>query len=49
MGLKCLIIDDDPMICDLVKYFCTKIKEIEYDEFIGRPSEKIKSIRRRLV
>ena len=30
MGLKCLIIDDDPMICDLVKYFCTKIKEIEY-------------------
>ncbi|MCT7590681.1 methionyl-tRNA formyltransferase [Aliarcobacter butzleri] len=26
-----------------------KIKEIEYDEFIGKPSEKIKSIRRRLV
>lgn len=25
-----------------------KIKEIEYDEFIGKPSEKIKSIRKRL-
>lgn len=30
MKLKCLIIDDDPMICDLVKHYCTKINEIDY-------------------
>ncbi|NOT38523.1 MAG: response regulator transcription factor [Saprospiraceae bacterium] len=30
MKLKCLVIDDDPMICDLVKHFCSKLEEIEY-------------------
>ncbi len=28
--LKCLVIDDDPMICDLVKHFCSKLEKIEY-------------------
>ncbi len=30
MKLRCLIIDDDPMICDLVKHFCSKIPDIEF-------------------
>ncbi|MBK8405360.1 MAG: response regulator transcription factor [Saprospiraceae bacterium] len=30
MKLKCLVIDDDPLICDLIKHFCDKIPEIEY-------------------
>ena len=30
MNLKCLVIDDDPLICDLVQHFCSKIKEIDY-------------------
>jgi DNA-binding LytR/AlgR family response regulator len=28
--LKCLVIDDDPLICDLIKHFCTKIPEVDY-------------------
>lgn len=27
---NCLIIDDDPMICDLIKHFTSKIPEISY-------------------
>lgn len=30
MKLKCLVIDDDPMVCDLIKHFCSKIPQIEY-------------------
>ncbi|MEP7195202.1 MAG: LytTR family DNA-binding domain-containing protein [Saprospiraceae bacterium] len=30
MKLKCLVIDDDPMICDLVKHFCSKLSQIDY-------------------
>lgn len=30
MKLQCLVIDDDPMICDLIKHFCTKIPEVHY-------------------
>lgn len=28
--LKCLIIDDDPTISDLLKHFCAKLEDIEY-------------------
>jgi DNA-binding LytR/AlgR family response regulator len=27
--MRCLIIDDDPLICDLLEHFCSKINEIE--------------------
>lgn len=30
MKLKCLVIDDDPMICDLVKHYCSKIDDIDF-------------------
>ncbi|HMW39068.1 MAG: LytTR family DNA-binding domain-containing protein [Saprospiraceae bacterium] len=30
MKLKCLVIDDDPMICDLVRHFCSKMPQIDY-------------------
>ena len=30
MKIQCLVIDDDPMICDLVKHFCAKLEQIEY-------------------
>ena len=30
MGLKCLIIDDDPLIGDLLKHFCTKSGLVDY-------------------
>lgn len=30
MGLKCLIIDDDPLIGDLLKHFCAKSGLVEY-------------------
>ena len=36
------------LIVDVECDICNKIKEIEYDNFIGNPSEKIKSIRKRL-
>ncbi|PXX26840.1 LytTR family DNA-binding domain-containing protein [Arenibacter sp. ARW7G5Y1] len=26
--MKCLIVDDDPLICDLLEHFCSKINEI---------------------
>lgn len=26
--MRCLIVDDDPLICDLLEYFCSKIDEI---------------------
>ena len=28
--LRCLIIDDDPMITDLIQHFCSKIPDIEF-------------------
>ncbi len=30
MGLKCLIIDDDPLIGDLLKHFCAKSGQVDY-------------------
>lgn len=27
--MKCLIVDDDPLICDLVEHFCSKMEEID--------------------
>ncbi len=30
MKIKCLVIDDDPLICDLVKHYCSKIPDIEF-------------------
>ena len=30
MKIKCIIIDDDPTITDLVQYYCSKVPEIEY-------------------
>ncbi len=30
MNLRCLIIDDDPLIGDLIKHFCTKSDHIEF-------------------
>lgn len=27
--MNCLIVDDDPIICDLIEHFCSKISEIE--------------------
>lgn len=26
--MKCLIVDDDPLVCDLLDFYCNKIKEI---------------------
>lgn len=28
--LKCCVIDDDPLICDLVQHFCAKVAEVDY-------------------
>ena len=30
MKLKCLVIDDDPLICDLIQHFCSKVEEIDF-------------------
>lgn len=30
MKLKCLVIDDDPLICDLIQHFCSKVSEIDF-------------------
>ncbi|MDQ3141363.1 MAG: LytTR family DNA-binding domain-containing protein [Bacteroidota bacterium] len=30
MSYKCLIVDDDPMICDLLQHFASKTPQIEY-------------------
>jgi DNA-binding LytR/AlgR family response regulator len=30
MKLRCIVIDDDPLICDLVQHFCSKISSIDY-------------------
>jgi two-component system, LytTR family, response regulator len=30
MGLKCIVIDDDPLICDLVQHFCSKVNRVEF-------------------
>lgn len=30
MKLKCLVIDDDPLICDLVQHFCSKVNQIDF-------------------
>lgn len=27
--MKCLIVDDDPLICDLLEHFCDKVEQIE--------------------
>lgn len=27
--MKCLIVDDDPLICDLLEHFCSKVDEIK--------------------
>lgn len=27
--MKCLIVDDDPLICDLLEHFCNKVEQIE--------------------
>lgn len=33
--LKCCVIDDDFLICDLVQYFCVKVVEIDYCFVVG--------------
>ena len=30
MKLKCIVIDDDPLICDLIQHFCSKVSFVEY-------------------
>ena len=30
MKLRCLVIDDDPLICDLIQHFCSKVSFVEY-------------------
>ncbi len=30
MKLKCLVIDDDPLICDLIQHFCSKVSQIDF-------------------
>ena len=30
MGLRCLVIDDDPLIGDLIKHFCTKTDLVDF-------------------
>lgn len=27
--MKCLIVDDDPLICDLLEHFCSKVDDVE--------------------
>lgn len=30
MKLKCLVVDDDPLICDLIQHFCSKVNQIDF-------------------
>lgn len=30
MPLRCLVIDDDPLICDLIKHFCSKTDKVSF-------------------
>ncbi len=30
MGLRCLVIDDDPLIGDLIKHFCSKTDKVDF-------------------
>lgn len=30
MKLRCIVIDDDPLICDLIQHFCSKVSSVEY-------------------
>ncbi len=30
MALKCLVIDDDPLICDLIQHFCSKVRQVDF-------------------
>ena len=30
MKLRCIVIDDDPLICDLIQHFCSKVSFVEY-------------------
>ncbi|HRI01430.1 MAG TPA: LytTR family DNA-binding domain-containing protein [Saprospiraceae bacterium] len=30
MPIQCLIVDDDPMVCDLIKYYCSKSEFIQF-------------------
>lgn len=39
MKLKCLVIDDDPMITDLLQHFCSKIDQIEICVTCNNPAD----------
>lgn len=41
---KCLVIDDDPMICDLIKHFCSKQDWIELCLSVGDGSQAIRAM-----
>ncbi len=30
MKISCLVIDDDPLICDLIQHFCSKVSQIDF-------------------
>jgi DNA-binding LytR/AlgR family response regulator len=42
--MNCLIIDDDPLICDLIKHFCSKHAWIESCLAVGDGSQALQAI-----
>lgn len=41
---KCLIIDDDPLICDLLKHFCSKQEWMEHCLSVGDGAQAIQAL-----
>ena len=39
MRIKCLVIDDDPLITDLLQHFCSKVEQIEYCIICNNPMD----------
>ena len=35
MKMSCLVIDDDPLICDLIQHFCSKVSQIDFCLAVG--------------
>ena len=42
--LKCLIIDDDPLIGDLLKHFCQKSDLVEYSILTSNATDALTSV-----
>ncbi len=42
--IKCLVIDDDPLICDLIKHFCSKVNWINSCWSVGDSNQGIQAM-----